>query len=68
MEDYKNPQQGGGGAAFVRIIFKDRGAGGSALRIGDLGGQPPHRQVPGGVSVTGGETVDGMDTTEDNRR
>ena len=50
-EDDVNPQQGGGGGGTgVRLIFKSRGAGGAALRIGDLGGNPPHGKGPVGVS------------------
>ena len=49
VEEYDmNPQQGGGGAAGVRIIFKSRGAGGADLWIRDLGGHPPHGKEPGG--------------------
>ena len=32
-EDGAHPQQGGGGAAGVRIIFQGRGIGGTALWI-----------------------------------
>ena len=35
---------------------------------GDLGGHPPHGQVPGGVSYPGGETADRTAPTEDNVR
>ena len=59
MEEYdKNPQQGGGGAAGVWVLFLSRGTGGVALHIGDLGGHPLHGKVSGGVSVPGGETAD----------
>ena len=57
-EDDINTQQGGGGAAGVHILFKSRGAGGDDLRIGDLGGHPPHGKCPGGVSGPYGKTAD----------
>ena len=67
-EDDKNPQQGGGDTASVRIIFQSRGAGGAAIWITDLGGQPPHGKGPGGVSEPGGETSDRADPMEETRR
>ena len=57
-EDYKNPQQGGVGAAGVWIIFFSHGTVSVAIRLGDLGGHPPYGKVPGGVPVTGGDTDD----------
>ena len=60
-----HPQQGGGGAAGVRILFYGRGAGGAALWIGDLRGHPPHGQGPGGGLGPGGEAADGTAPAED---
>ena len=55
-----NPQQGGGGAAGVRIFLSSRGGVGVALWIGDLGGHPPHGKGPGGVPVPGGVNAGGV--------
>ena len=52
----------------VQILFKGRNTGGTAIRSEDLGGHTPHGKGPGRVSDTGGETADGTDPTEDNRR
>ena len=67
-EDVAHPQQGGGGAAGVRIIFQGCGAGGTVIQIGDLGGQPLHGKGPGGVSDPGGGTTDGTAPAEDTGR
>ena len=58
-EDDKNPQQGGGGAAGVRIFLKSYGAGGAAIWRGDLGGNLLPGQIPGGVPGPGGAEADG---------
>ena len=69
LEEYgTHPQQGGGGPAGVRLLFKGRGTGGASLRIGDLGGQPLHGQVPEGVSDPGVETSYRTASTEDTVR
>ena len=47
-EDAANHQQGGGGAAGVRLLLKIRGAGGADIRIRDLGGHSLHGKFPGG--------------------
>ena len=57
-EDNMNTYQGGDGAAGVRLLFQIRGAGGTDIWIGDIGGHPLHGKFPGGVSVPGGETAD----------
>ena len=46
--DVAHPQQGGGGATGVQILFKCYGTGGTTIQIGYLGGHPPHGQGPGG--------------------
>ena len=67
-EDVAHPQQGGGGATGVWIIFKGCGTGGTALSIGDLGGHISHRQGPGEGSGPGSETADGTATGKDTGR
>ena len=47
----------------VWVIFKGRGTGSTAIRIGDLGSNHPHEQGPGGVSDPGGETTDPAEDT-----
>ena len=61
-----HPQQGGGGAAGIRLIFQGRGTGGTALCIGNLGGHQMHGKGPGGVSDRCGDTADGTAPVEDN--
>ena len=48
-EDDKDPHLGGGGAAGVNIYLKSCGSVGTALRRGNMGGQPPHGKDPRGV-------------------
>ena len=60
-EDVTHPQQGGGGAAGIRIIFQGCGTGGTDIWVGDLGGHLQHVQGPGGVSEPGVKTTDGTD-------
>ena len=67
-EDYVNPQQGGGGTAGVRIIFKCCGTGGTALQFGYLVSHPPHGQGPGGGSGSGGKTTYRTAPAEDTKR
>ena len=62
---YAHPQQGGSGAAGLWIILKGRCPGGNALQSGDLGGNPLHGKIPGGVSYPGGESADGNAPAED---
>ena len=65
-QDITHPQQGGSGAAGVRLIFLGLSTGGTTLQSGDLGGHPPHGQGPGGVSDPSGETADGAVPVEYN--
>ena len=58
-EDGNNTQQGGGGATGVQIFLKICGAGGVALRLGDLGGHPLHGHSPGVVPGSDGAAADG---------
>ena len=61
-----NPQQGGGGAAGVRIFLQSRGAGGVDIQLRDLGGHLPHENGPGGVPGPGGATADGAGPAAEN--
>ena len=67
-EDVAHPQQGGSNASGVRILFKGRDTGGTALCSGDLGGHPPHGHVPGEVSDPGFKTADRTAPADDNGR
>ena len=64
-EDDAHPQQGGGGAAGVRHLFKCCGTGGTALQIEYLCGHLLHGQGPGGVSGPLGKTADRTAPAED---
>ena len=58
-EDIVHTQQVGSDASGVRLLFKGRDTGGTAIFRGDLGGHPPHGHGPGRNLDPGGETAVG---------
>ena len=67
-ENGVNTHQRGSDAPGVRILFKIRDIGGTALWRGYLGGHPPYGHGPGGCLDPGGETADGKAPAEGNGR
>ena len=61
-----HPQQGGSDALGFRILFKGCDPGGTALRSGYLGGNPPQGKGPWGASDPVVKTTEGKTPTEDN--
>ena len=57
-ENGKNPEQGGGKAAGVRIFLQSHCPYGVALGKGDVGGYPLHGTGPGGFPRAGGAETD----------
>ena len=57
-EDDKNPQQGGGRDAGVRIFLQSCHSVGAALWRGDMGSYPPNGLVPGWFPGLGVAAID----------
>ena len=62
-ENVKDPEQGGGEAAGVRIFLQIRHPVGVDFWCGDVGDYPPHGTGPGGIPISGGAATDGADAT-----
>ena len=51
-----NLEKGGGKTMGVRDVLQGGGTGGNSLQIGDVGDDPLHGTIPGGVSAQGVQT------------